>query len=69
MNQLELEFYDLGSVWHLCTPGEYQCVIFRTSEEYVYGMNLIAQAAINFHDKLKILTFQIMSNHFHFVLA
>ena len=69
MNQLELEFYDLGPVWHLCTPGEHQCVIFRTSEEYVYGMNLIAQAAINFHDKLKILTFQIMSNHFHFVLA
>lgn len=69
MNQIELEFYDLGPVWHMCTPGEHQCVIFRTREEYVYGMNLIAQSAINFHNKLKMLTFQIMSNHFHFVLA
>ena len=69
MNQQEHEFYELGPVWHLCTPGENQCTIFRTREEYIYGMNLVASAAIIFHKEIKILTFQIMSNHFHFILA
>ncbi len=69
MNALEYEFYELGEVWHLCTPGDNQCLIFRDRDDYVYGMNLIALAAYKFKDQLKILTFQIMSNHLHFVLA
>lgn len=69
MNSMDYDFYELGRVWHLCTPGEHQCAIFRTRDDYVYGMNLVALAASNFCDKIKILTFQIMSNHFHFVLA
>ncbi len=68
MNQQDYEFYELGPVWHLCTPGKHQCTIFNTRDEYIYGMNLVASAAIHFKNKVKILTFQIMSNHFHFVL-
>ena len=46
-----------------------QRYLFRTRDDYVYGMNLVAWAASNFNGRLKILTFQIMSNHLHFVLA
>ena len=69
MNQQEYEFYELGPVWHLCTPGTHQCAIFRRREDYVFGMNLVALAASSFREEVKILTFELMSNHFHFVLA
>ena len=69
MNQQEYEFYELGPVWHLCTPGTHQCAIFRSREDYVFGMNLVALTASSFRDEVKILTFELMSNHFHFVLA
>ena len=36
MNQQEYEFRELGPVWHLCTPGEHQCAIFRTREDFVF---------------------------------
>ena len=68
---MEQEYYDfeeLGTMWHLCTPGEFVGVIFREKCDYVFGMNLIALCAAEFSSKLKILTFQIMSNHLHFVL-
>ena len=69
MNQQEYEFRELGPVWHLCTPGEHQCAIFRTREDFVFGMNLMALAAYSYREEVKILTFELMSNHFHFVLA
>ena len=69
MTAQEYEFYELGPVWHLCTPGMHQCSIFRTREDFVFGMNLVALAASSYRDEVKILTFELMSNHFHFVLA
>lgn len=62
------DFEELGTMWHLCTPGEFIGLIFRERCDYVFGMNLIALCASEFSSKLKILTFQIMSNHLHFVL-
>ena len=62
------DFEELGTMWHLCTPGEFVGLIFRERSDYVFGMNLIALCAAEFSPKLKILTFQIMSNHLHFVL-
>ena len=69
MNNQDYEFKELGPVWHLCTSGKHQCSFFRTRDDYVYGMNLVALAASNYREKIKILTFQLMSNHFHFVMA
>ena len=56
-----------GGVWHLCTPGERQPVIFR-DEDYVYAMTLVAMCAHDCPD-VQIITFELMSNHVHFVLC
>ncbi|MBQ7575826.1 MAG: hypothetical protein IJT26_04755 [Bacteroidales bacterium] len=55
-----------GGVWHLCTPGKSQQVIFRTKVHYRYAMTLMAMCA---HDcpGVHIITFEIMSNHVHII--
>lgn len=68
MEREYFSFEELGPMWHLCTPGEFVGIIFREREDYVFGMNLVALCAAEFSAKIKILTFQIMSNHLHFVL-
>ena len=68
MENFNFEYEDLGPIWHLCTPGEFVGVIFKDRDDYVFGMNLVALCAANFSTQLKILTFQIMSNHLHFVI-
>ena len=65
----ERAFLNYGPYWHLCTPGNLQSIIFRDNDDYVYGMNLIAFVAGMFTEDIKIFTFQIMSNHLHFVLS
>lgn len=69
MTQQEFEFYELGPVWHLCSSGVHQCTIFRTAEEFAYGINLAAYATASFNSEIKMLTFEVMSNHYHFVMA
>ena len=55
-----------GGVWHLCTPGKKQSVIFR-GDDYVYGMTLVAMCAHDCPD-VQIITFELMSNHVHLVV-
>lgn len=55
-------------IWHLCTPGESSGIIFRNEEDYIYGMNMVGICAAKFWDKVGIYTFQLMSNHMHFVI-
>lgn len=62
-------FWEYGPFWHLCTPGNLSGVLFREREDYVFGMNMVALCAAKFYDRLKIYTFQIMSNHLHFVVS
>ena len=69
MTAQEYEFYELGPVWHMCSNGTHQYAIFRNRDELIYGMNLVALAASNYIDEIKMLTFEVMSNHFHFVVA
>ena len=59
---------DARKVWHLCTPGESSGILFRTEEDYVYGMNMVGVSAAKFWGKVGIYTFQLMSNHMHFVV-
>lgn len=65
----EKAFEDFFPFWHLCTPGELQSIIFRDNDDYVFGMNLIALVTGFYRDCMKLYTFQIMSNHLHFVVS
>lgn len=64
--QMTLRKY--GGIWHLCTPGEKQPVIFRNPEDYVFAMTLVAMCAYDC-PQVQIITFEIMSNHVHFVIC
>lgn len=55
-------------IWHLCTPGDSSGILFRTREDYIYGMNMVGIAAAKFMDRVAVYTFQLMSNHLHFVI-
>ncbi len=67
-NSLYYANFETEQFWHLCTPGDSSGILFRTNEDYVYGMNMVGVTAGKFMDKVDIFTFQLMSNHFHFVL-
>ena len=59
-------FFTGGPFWHLCTPGQSTEVLFRTVEEFIICINLIA--AVQRQTNVIILTFAVMSNHLHFIL-
>lgn len=61
-------FEEECQIWHMCTPGNWPGVLFKSREDYVFGMNMVALAAWNCKS-IKIFTFQLMSNHLHFVMA
>ncbi len=63
----DVEYGEEQMVWHLCTPGNWPGVLFKSREDFVYGMNMVAVAAYNSR-YVKIFTFQLMSNHLHFVI-
>ncbi|MCQ2119662.1 MAG: hypothetical protein MJY84_07050 [Bacteroidales bacterium] len=44
-------------------------IIFTCDEELIFAMNATALAAFIFKESLRILTFEIMNNHFHFVIC
>ena len=56
------------NIWHLCTPGESSGILFGTEADYTYGMNMVGVSAAKFFGKIGIYTFQLMSNHLHFVI-
>jgi REP element-mobilizing transposase RayT len=55
--------------WHLCTPGQLSGEIFRERKDFVYGMNLVALLAAIHMEWVAIYTFELMHNHFHFVVS
>ena len=61
-------FEQLLPVWHLYTPGNLSEIIFTDDEEFKFGMNLTALCCSRF-PSLRILTFQLMSNHIHFIIS
>ena len=54
--------------WHLCTPGNWPGVLFKERTDYIFGMNMVGVAAHNCR-AIKIFTFQLMSNHLHFLVS
>ena len=64
----ELAFRRKGPYWHLYTPGDLTEIIFTCEEEFLIGMNLVA-VCLAYFPGLRIVTFTLMNNHFHFILA
>lgn len=52
--------------WHLWTPENHQ-VLFTSERDYKIGMDLIAISAL-LHPDVRVLTFELMSNHVHMTL-
>ena len=63
-NYCQRTFDENGPYWHLYTSGKETPLMFRTEDDYVFAMNVIAQMAFEYHD-IRILTFEIMGNHIH----
>ncbi len=54
------------SFWHVCTPGTFQQIIFESPADYEFGM--VTAATASYDTGVKIITFELMSNHVHFVV-
>ena len=57
-----------GPFWHLYTNGETMEIIFTNAADFVFGIALLGICAAAF-PKCRILTFSLMSNHLHIILA
>lgn len=60
-------FSELGQCYHVCTQENHP-VIFHNEEEFTAAMNAVALATMLYPD-LTLVTFEVMSNHFHFAIA
>ena len=64
----ETTFRDGGPYWHAYTSGKDTPLLFSQEEDLVFVMNVIAQAAALFPE-VRIIAFEVMNNHFHFVVS
>ena len=64
----EATFASLGPYWHAYTNGKETPLLFRSDEDFVFVMNVVALAASLFPGVV-IIAFEVMDNHFHFVLS
>ncbi len=65
-------FMNDGPYWHLCTPGENQEIIFKTEEDYKFGVTSSATSLMEVRaagKSVKIYAFTVMSNHIHELLS
>lgn len=66
-NMCQFRFMEAGSCFHVCSQENHP-VLFHDEEEFKAAMNVVAFAAFS-SQGLKIYTFEVMSNHFHFTMA
>ena len=64
----EATFLNEGRWWRLYTPGNLTSLIFASDDDYRFAMNLMARCLTEF-PALKVVAFEIMSNHLHIVLC
>lgn len=64
----EATFLSGGRWWHLYTPGNLTSLVFAGEDDYRFAMNLMARCMAEF-PSLKVVAFEIMSNHIHIVLC
>lgn len=60
-------FESLGEVYHLWTGENFE-VIFTGEDDFKRGMNIIGICAL-LHPEVRMLTFELMSNHIHITAA
>ena len=63
----EREFFEIGECFHLWTPENFE-IIFTCDEDFREGMGIVGIAAKLFSD-VRLLTYEIMSNHLHLTAA
>lgn len=66
-NSCLASFSSGGPYWHFTTAGKDTPILFNCVEDFVFAMNVIAQAAAMFPEVI-VIAFTVMNNHFHFVL-
>ena len=64
----EFDFRSKGPYWHVYTPGDLTEIIFTSPEDFTFDMNLMAVCLALF-PRLRIVTFTLMNNHIHIILA
>ncbi len=64
----EATFQESGPYWHAYTSGKDTPLLFAQKKDFVFVMNVVAQAAA-ISSKVRIIAFEVMNNHFHFVLS
>lgn len=64
----ESEFENSGPFWHLYTDGTRMENIFTSEEEFDIAMAILAVSCV-FDPSVQLVTFQLMNNHIHLVLA
>lgn len=64
----EAAFARGGPYWHLYTDGEMMDIIFTQPQDFMFGMTLLGLCCAAF-PRCRVLTFTLMSNHIHVVLA
>ncbi len=65
--ECQLTFSKIGVCYHLWTPENFE-IIFRNESEFRIGMGIIAIASKCFPG-VRIITFEIMTNHLHILAA
>ncbi len=68
----EVFFLENGPFWHLCTPGEGQELIFKSHDDFRFGITSMAMALVEAGDagcNVKLYAFALMSNHVHVMAA
>lgn len=65
--ECELIFKEMGDSYHLWTPENFP-LIFASEDDFKIGMGIIGLCSKLYPD-VKIITFEIMSNHLHMVVA
>lgn len=63
----ELKFLSLGAIFNVNTPENHP-IIFSKPDDYRDAMTILAICKMEFSE-LSLYAFQIMSNHFHFVIG
>jgi hypothetical protein len=64
----ETAFRQGGPFWHLYTDGGKMEIVFARPEDFIFGITLLGICSAAF-PACRILTFALMSNHIHLILA
>ncbi len=70
--ECEAFFMNEGPFRHLCTPGDGQELIFKSDDDFRFGITSMAMALVEARDagwNMKLYAFALMSNHVHVMAA